>query len=333
MATVLPPTETSNITIVKPSGFYLVGFTNLKNSEYLLLFLILIYVITLLGNFMLMAVIYLHPQLHTPRHMAVFNLAVVDVLHNTTLIPKALQTFLFNSNYIGFDACFIQSFFAHYATFVESVSIAIMSYDRFVAVCLPLRYVSINTNTRMFIIIAFSWVILIVPILGPILLNTKLSFCKSVEIPSFFCSFGPTFRTACGDTSINLRMAQVVTFVFLYGPLAFIIFTYVAILVSVIQLDSAESKRKAISTCVTHLILVLIFYVPLMVNYMLAQFSFPYSLDIQNITIALGSTLPPMLNPIIYSLKTEEIRNFIFKAFKKQNVSPLQRNPCSICTK
>uniref|UniRef100_H3A737 Olfactory receptor n=1 Tax=Latimeria chalumnae TaxID=7897 RepID=H3A737_LATCH len=319
MNTGLSPTESSNMTTVKPSGFYLVGLTNLKNSEYLLVFLFLVYVITLLGNFTLMAVVYLHPQLHTPRYMAVVNLATADILHSTAVVPKLLQAFLFNSNYIGFDACFTQMFFVHYAAAMESLSLVIMAYDRFVAICFPLRYPSINTNAKMFIIIAFCWISLIIPFLYMVLLNTKLSFCTSVDIPNFFCGYGAMFRLACGDTSLQLRIAQAVTIALSYGPLAFIFLTYVIILVTVINLDSAKSKRKAISTCVAHLILVLIFYMPLVVNYTLAQLSFTYSYDVRNISIILGSTFPPMLNPIIYSLKTEEIRGLLFKAFKKQS--------------
>ncbi|XP_064413128.1 olfactory receptor 52E4-like [Latimeria chalumnae] len=258
MAVGSSPTEGCNITIVKPSGFYLVGLTNMKSSEYLLVFLFLVYVITLLGNFTLMAVVYLHPQLHPPRYMTVFNLAVVDVLHNTTLIPKILQAFLFNSNYIEFNACLTQCFFAHYATAMESVSLVIMAYDRFVAICFPLRYPSINTNTKMFIIIASS----------------------------------------------------------------FIFLTYVTILVAVCNLNSTENRKKSVSTCITHLILVLIFYVPLMVNYMLVQLLVTYSDNVRTVIVVLSSTLPPMLNPIIYSLKTEEVRAFIFRAFKKLSISP-----------
>nr|XP_014353393.1 PREDICTED: olfactory receptor 145-like [Latimeria chalumnae] len=206
MRTVFSAKESSNISIVQPSGFYLVGFTNLKNSEYLLVFLFLVYVITLLGNFTLMAVVCLQPQLHTPRYMAVFNLAVADVVYNTTLIPKALLAFLFNSNFIGFDACFTQMFFALYAVIMESLSLLIMAYDRFVAICFPLQYPSVNTSTKMFIILSLI-----------------------------------------------------------------------------------------------------------------------YSYKIRTLSIALASTLPPMLNPIIYSLNTEEVQSFISRAFKKWNIFPLQK--------
>ncbi|XP_064413130.1 olfactory receptor 6C4-like [Latimeria chalumnae] len=322
MIEVVPPAEGSNITTVKPAGFYLVGFTNLKNSEYLLVFLFLVYVITVLGNFTLMTVIYLHSQLHTPRYMAVFNLAVVDVLHNTTIIPKTLQAFLFNSNFIGYDACFTQWFFADYVVGMESITLVIMAYDRLVAICFPLRYQSINTNVNMLIIIASCWLGLIIPFLYMVLLATKLSYCVSLEIPSYFCGYGHMLRLVRDDTSLLTRMGHVVSIVFLYVPLAFIFLTYVTILVAVSNLDSSGSRKKSISTCVTHFILVLIYYVPLMVNLMLVFTSLTNSGDILIISVVLGSTLPPMLNPIIYSLKTEEVRGFIFRASKKQRISP-----------
>ncbi|XP_064413129.1 olfactory receptor 2AT4-like [Latimeria chalumnae] len=322
MAVGLSPNESCNISIVKPTGFYLVGLTNLKNSEYLLVFLFLVYVVTLLGNFILMAVVYLHPQLHPPRYMAVFNLAVVDVLHNTMLIPKALQAFLFNSNYIEFNACVTQCFFAHYFASMEFVSLVIMAYDRLVAICFPLRYPSINTNTKMFIIIVSSWMGIIVPILYLVLLITELSYYASIEIPDFMCNYGYLHRLACEDTLLFMRAGQAISITLLYGPLAFIFLTYVNILVAVINLDSTESRKKSVSTCLTHLILVLIFFVPLMVNYMLLQLSVIYSDNVQTVTIVLGHTLPPMLNPIIYSLKTEEVQVFIFRAFKKQSICP-----------
>uniref|UniRef100_H3A6A6 Olfactory receptor n=1 Tax=Latimeria chalumnae TaxID=7897 RepID=H3A6A6_LATCH len=311
MRSVLSATEGSNISSVQPFCFYLIGFTNLKNSEYLLVFLLFIYGITLLGNFTLMAVVYLHPQLHTSRYMAVFNLAVVDVLQNTTLIPKALQAFLFNFNYIAFYACFIQSFFAQYFASMESLSLVIMAYDRFVAICFPLRYSSINTNKKMFIIIASCWLSLIIPVLYVVLLSAKLPFCKSSEIPSFFCDYRPILRLACGNILLNSRVIQIISIFLFYVPLAFIFLTYVAVFFAVIKLDSAESRKKPISTCVTHLILVLIFYVPLMVNSILSQLSLSYSYDARNISMVLAITLPPMLNPIIYSLNTEEVRGFI----------------------
>uniref|UniRef100_H3AIN6 Odorant receptor, family 40, subfamily A, member 1 n=1 Tax=Latimeria chalumnae TaxID=7897 RepID=H3AIN6_LATCH len=322
MSKVSSPTEASNLTIVQPAGFYLVGLTNVKSSEYLLVFLFLVYVITILGNFILMAVVYLHPQLHTPRYMTVFNLAVVDVLQSTVLIPKTLQAFLFNSNYIGFNACFTQCFFAHYAGSVISYSIVLMAYDRFVAICFPLRYPSINTNARMFIIIASCWILLIIPLLYMVLSALKLSFCATVEIPIFYCGFGPLVRLGCGDKTEQLRVVQILTIGGLHCPLLFIALTYVAILVTVLKLDTAESRRKAISTCATHLILVLLFYMPKIVTYMMAQLSVTYFHAIQNITVVLSHTIPLMFNPVIYCLKTEEVRTLIFRSFKKR-ISPI----------
>ncbi|XP_064413127.1 olfactory receptor 6N2-like [Latimeria chalumnae] len=302
-----PPTNVSTSSTEQVAGFYLMGFSQLKNTSYLFVFLSIVYVITLLGNFVLMSLIYLVQNLHTPRYVAVFNLAVVDVLYNTAYIPQMINTFLFKSNFIGFKTCFSQMFFGHYFASIECFSLAVMANDRLLAICFPLRYPSLNTNAKILLIIAMCWICLILPTLFVIILASRLSYCASTEVYSCFCEHGPIYRIACGDTSLNAKLGLLVGSIILYGPFAFIIVTYAVIAVAVIKIASAEKRRKAVSTCISHLILVLIFFVPIMVTYMLGALGVKHSLDTRNLCIVLSNTLPPMLNPIIYSLKTEEI--------------------------
>uniref|UniRef100_H3AIZ9 Odorant receptor, family 40, subfamily A, member 1 n=2 Tax=Latimeria chalumnae TaxID=7897 RepID=H3AIZ9_LATCH len=320
------PTNVSTSSTEQVTGFYLMGFSQLKNTSYLFVFLSLVYVITLLGNFVLMSVIYLEQSLHTPRYVAVFNLAVVDVLYNTAYIPQMINMFLFKSNFIAFKTCFSQMFFGHYFASVECFSLAIMAYDRLLAICFPLRYPSLNTNAKILLIIAMCWICLILPVLFLIILASRLSYCASTEVYSCFCEHGPIYKRACGDISLNSKLASLVSIIILYGPLAFIIVTYAFIAVAVIKISSAEGRRKAVSTCISHLILVLIFFVPIMVLYMLATLGVKHSLDTRNLCIVLSNTLPPMLNPVIYSLKTEEIRVHLFKLFKIKNIHPMKTN-------
>ncbi|XP_014351304.2 olfactory receptor 6N1-like [Latimeria chalumnae] len=321
-----PPTNISTISTEQVAGFYLMGFSELKNMSYLFVLLSLVYVITLLGNFVLMSVIYLVQNLHTPRYLAVLNLAVVDIFYNTAYIPQMINTFLMKSNFIGFEACFSQMFFGHYFTAVESFSLAAMAYDRLLAICFPLRYPSINTNTKILLIIAMCWIFPIIPLLFLIILASRFSYCASTEVYSCFCEHGPIYRIACGDTSLNVTLALIFITILLYGPLAFIIVTYILIAVAVFKIASAEGRRKAVSTCVSHLILVLIFFLPIVVMYMIGILGVKHSLDTRNLCIVLSNTLPPMLNPIIYSLKTEEIRVHLFKPFKIKNIHPMKTN-------
>ncbi|XP_014351305.2 olfactory receptor 6N1-like [Latimeria chalumnae] len=318
------PTNVSTSSTEQVTGFYLMGFSQLKNTSYLFVFLSLVYVITLLGNFVLMSVIYLEQNLHTPRYVAVFNLAVVDVVYNTAYIPQMIHTFLLKSNFIGFKACFIQMFLGHYFGSIECFSLAVMAYDRLLAICFPLRYPSLNTNTKILLIIAMCWICILLPVLFLIILASRLSYCASTEVYSCFCEHGPIYRIACGDTSLKAKLSLLISSIILYGPFAFIIVTYAVIAVSVIKLASADGRRKAVSTCISHLILVLIFFVPIMIMYMIGILGVKHSLDTQNLSIVLSNTLPPMLNPIIYSLKTEEIRVHLFKPFKIKNIHPMK---------
>ncbi|XP_006014384.3 olfactory receptor 6N1-like [Latimeria chalumnae] len=318
--------ESENASSLQTSGFYLLGFTELKNTEYLFIFLFLLYIVTLLGNITLMAVICLVQQLHTPKYIAVFNLAVVDILYNTVRVPQMIHSFLFNSHFIEYEACFSQMFFGHYMGSIESFSLAIMAYDRFVAICYPLHYPSIITNTKMLLIIVICWIALIFPILCLVILASRLSFSASRALPSCFCEHGPISRLACGDISLNTKVDFIVSSIILYGPLTFIIVTYTAIVAAVLKIASTESRKKAFSTCAGHIILVLIFYVPAMVTAMVALTGVKHSLDVRNLNFVLCTTLPPMLNPIIYSLKTEQIKEHLSKAFTFHKIYPILAN-------
>ncbi|XP_064413144.1 olfactory receptor 2AT4-like [Latimeria chalumnae] len=315
-------TELSNISFHETFGFYLMGIPDLKDSRYFFVFLSLVYMITLLANFTLMALIYFKQTLHTPKYITVFNLAIVDIAYNSVLIPQMIQAFLLNSNYIDFKACFIQMFFIYYITGMEAFSLAIMAYDRLLAICFPLCYLTLNTNAKMFIIIGITWICLLIPPVYAIILLTRLSYCRSREIYSCYCEFRPTYILACDDVSHIPRNAIAISTTLLYTPLIFIIVTYTVIVAAVIKLKSAGSRWKVFSTCASHLLLVVIFFVPLMVIYMTDLLGLTQSYNARNINIVLSSTLPPMLNPIIYSLKTEEIWEHLSKVFKMQIISP-----------
>nr|XP_006008079.2 PREDICTED: olfactory receptor-like protein OLF3 [Latimeria chalumnae] len=319
--------EIPNITRIQDFDFYITGFSEFDNTESFFVFLALVYVITLLGNFALMAVIYLEQQLHTARYMAVFNLAVIDIIYNIMLIPKMIHDFLFKDTYVGFKACFTQIFFTIYMNGMESLTLSVMSYDRLLAVCYPLRYPSINTNTRMFIILVTSWIVLLCPVLYLVILTSKLDYCASKDIQSFYCELGPTLHLPCGDVSKEREIALIAVGFMLFGPLAFICITYIALITVVKKIANAEGQRKAFNTCASHLFLVLVFFVPVITTYMFCACDVPFTSRIRKIIIVLSNTLPPMLNPIIYSLKTEEItraRRATGRGPKPAGLTPLE---------
>nr|XP_006628477.1 PREDICTED: olfactory receptor 1-like [Lepisosteus oculatus] len=307
-----------NSTFARPVGFLITGFQNLQNSEYYFIFLAFVYMGTLAANFILICIIWLSERLHTPKFIAVFNLSVIDVSVSTALIPKCIDCFLFHSSFVLFETCLTQIFFFHYFYALESLALVVMGYERLVSICFPLRSSTINTNTRMFFIIVFCWVLAsIVPFMS-IVFIARLSFCQPVPvIKSYFCDHGPVFKEACSSYTANWTIASVYTVAFIFLPLALIILSYVCIIAALSRIASAEGRWKAFKTCTAHLALVSIYFIPLLVTYMIVWTNSPLETNTRILNTSLSTTLPPLLNPIIYTLKTEEvmeqIKNFIRK--------------------
>ncbi|XP_029626392.1 odorant receptor 107-1 [Salmo trutta] len=302
-------------------GFYITAFHTLGNKNYLILALSIIYIITLMGNFVLLAVFMMNPSLQNPKYVAVCNLAVVDISLNSVIIPQMVPVFVFNLNYVSFGTCFSQMFFMHLFGDMESFSLALLAYDRVIAICFPLRYLTINTNLRMLLILLGIWTLAFLLEVYPVALASSLPYCASRVVQSCCCEHGPVYRLACSDISFNRKLATAKTLAVLLGPLSFIIFTYAVVVVAVLKFASTTQRWKAFHTCLTHLLLVLVYYLPIILAYVLGNLRLVQSSDLLTAILTVSVTLPPMLNPIIYSLKTEELREKIIKLFVKTKVT------------
>ncbi|KAI7801027.1 odorant receptor 107-1 [Triplophysa rosa] len=311
----------SNTTNAIDDGFYLVGFRTLANKNYLILALSTIYIITLLGNVALLAIVLMNSSLHNPKYLAVCNLAIVDISMNSVIIPQMVPVFVFNQNRVAFGTCFSQMFFMHFFGDMESFSLALLAYDRLVAICWPLRYPTINTNLRMMLIIAGIWSLVFLLDIFPVTLAARLPYCGSREVRSCCCEHGPVYILACADISYNRKLATAKTLVTLLGPLVFIILTYVIVVVAVLRIASIAQRWKAFHTCLNHLLLVLIYYIPVILAYVLGNLRLVQNVDVFTAVLTVSVTLPPMLNPIIYSLKTDELRDKLVKMLRKPKVS------------
>lgn len=303
------------------NGFYLVAFRTLPSKNYLILALSGIYIITLLSNVILLAVILMNSSLHNPKYLAVCNLAIVDISFNSVIIPQMVPVFVFNQNWVSFGSCFSQMFFMHFLGDMESFSLALLAYDRLVAICWPLRYPTINTNLRMMLIIAGIWSLVFLLDIFPVTLAAMLPYCRSREVRSCCCEHGPVYILACADTSYNRKLGTVKTLVTLLGPLTFIIFTYVIVVVAVLRIASIAQRWKAFHTCLNHMLLVLVYYIPIIMAYVLGNLRLVLNVDVFTAVMTVSVTLPPMLNPIIYSLKTDELRDKLVKFFRKPKVA------------
>ncbi|KAL4601654.1 olfactory receptor 2AT4-like [Arapaima gigas] len=313
----------ANTTFNRPLGFFIVGLQSLPDSNYYFVFLAFVYVGTLLGNFFLMTVIWQSEALHTPKYMVVFSLSVVDVSHSTALVPKCVYQFLFDSKFVPYNLCLTQIFFVHSFYIMESFSLVLMAFERLVTICFPLHCDTILTNTRMFGIIAFCWSLAVSVMISALVLFSRLSFCKPIPVVfSYFCDHGPTFQAACSDTTANWKIAYFVAFAVVFVPLAFILLSYVFIIVAVCRMTSVEERWKMFKTCSVHLFLVAIFFIPFLVTYTVSLIYSKVDGNTRILNTSLSAVLPPLLNPIIYTLKTEEVMEQIRRFLRKHSVKP-----------
>ncbi|XP_031136439.1 olfactory receptor 1M1-like [Sander lucioperca] len=306
--------------IIHPPGFYIIGFETFPFISVYFIFLAFVYVVTVLFNSLVIYVIAFNHCLHTPKFLAVVNLAVVDVILNTCTIPSMLKIFLVKDNFIPFNLCLLQMFVYYAIVSLESCALAILAYDRLIAICFPLRHNSINTLRSMSCIIGLTWSFALGVTTFSTSIMTRLSFCNSVRVFSYFCDYAPVFRLACNDYTMQWSAASFLTVLLLGGPFTFILLSYVSILVTVFRMKSLDSRVKALATCVEHIILVAVFYIPLFTIFTIGFYLRQVDPDQRVLSLSLASCIPPCINPIVYSLKTKDIKIRAFALVRKNMV-------------
>ncbi|XP_041864514.1 olfactory receptor 1500-like [Melanotaenia boesemani] len=295
-----------NITFVRPAYFIISGFIGIPNMKYYYVFLFFLYVISVLGNTAVMALICLDHNLQTPKYVAVFNLAFVDLLGSSALVPKVIDIFLFNHYNISYNDCLTFLFFCYTCLSMQSLNLVALSYDRLVAIIYPLHYQVKVTHKFMFSLIASFWIIGIISTLAAVGLLTRLSFCKSsVVINSYFCDHGQIYRLACNDYTPNDIIGEVLPILILYLPPIIIVCSYICIGKALAKVATVQERVKALKTCTAHLSLVAIYFIPIMTTFVMGAGIDP---NARIINLSLTSVIPPMLNPIIYVLQTHEIK-------------------------
>ncbi|TKS82860.1 Olfactory receptor 24 [Collichthys lucidus] len=294
--------------IIHPPGFYIIGFETFPYISVYIIFLTFVYVVTLVFNILLIYIIARDHCLHTPKFLAVVNLAVIDVLLNTSTIPSMIRTFLFKDNFIPFNLCLLQMYVYYSVASLESYALAILAYDRLIAICFPLRQNLFNTVTIMSCIVGLTWIYSLGRVAYSTIIMTRLSFCNSVRVFSYFCDYAPVFRLACNDYTLQWSVASASSMVNLMAPFSFIVLSYGSILVTVFRMKSVSSRMKALATCVEHLVLVAIFYIPIFSIFLLGLYVRAIDPDQRVLSLSLASCIPPCVNPIVYSLKTKEIK-------------------------
>ncbi|XP_050976763.1 olfactory receptor 1-like [Labeo rohita] len=311
--------SSANVTFVRPATFFISGFFNIPLAKYYYVFLALVYVVTVLGNSFIMCVIYLARRLHTAKYIAVFHLAVSDLCGSSALIPKVIDTFLFEHQDILYEACLANMFFVSHFMNLQSLTLLVLAYDRLVAICFPLRYHAIVTKPAMFLIIGMMWILSVTffsVLVGSV---NRLSFCRSNVIDTYYCDFAPIYRLACNDNSVHILMGKFCFGLLMCMPPILIIMSYFCIALALLKIAYGADRIKAMKTCTSHLMLVAIFYLPILSNN-IASIITPLHPNARTINNSLTQTIPPMLNPIIYTLKTEEVMQSIKELYKRSRV-------------
>lgn len=304
-----------NITFVHPEYFIIGGFLGIPHVRYYYVFLFFIYIVSLFGNTAVMIIIILDHNLRTPKYMAILNLVLVDLFSNSALVPKFIEIFLFNNQSIPYNDCLAFLFFCFTALSMQAFSLVALSYDRMMAIIFPLHYQVKVTHRFMLCLIAFLWLIAITLTLTAVGLLTRISFCESVVINSYFCDHGPMYRLGCNDVTPSRAFAALASNIIIWFPLLFILGSYCGIFYALFKISTARERVKAFKTCTGHLSLVAIYFVPIMIVYPIGETIDPNE---RIINLSLNYVIPPTLNPIIYVLQTQEIKETIKKMLKKK---------------
>uniref|UniRef100_A0A671PGD3 Odorant receptor, family D, subfamily 109, member 7 n=1 Tax=Sinocyclocheilus anshuiensis TaxID=1608454 RepID=A0A671PGD3_9TELE len=294
----------ANVTFVRPATFFLIGFSNIPHVKYYFVFLSLVYVVTVLANSFIMCIIYLACKLHTAKYIAVFHLALSDLCGSSAVIPKVIDTFLFEHQDISY----------------ESLTLIVLAYDRLVAICFPLHYHAVVTKPAMFLIIGLLWILSVTFFSVFVGSMTRLSFCGSNVLDTYFCDYGPIYRLACNDTSLIIFLVKMCYSLLIFTPLILIFISYFCIALVLFKIPHGVDRIKAMKTCTSHLLLVAIFYMPILSNTIASTIS-PLHPNARIINTSLTQTIPPMLNPIIYTLKSEEVMQSIKELYKQRKVN------------
>ncbi|XP_007951949.2 olfactory receptor 13D1-like [Orycteropus afer afer] len=296
--------------------FLLVGLSQYPELQLSLFVLCpLMYLIILLGNSLLILISILDSRLHTPMYFFLGNLSFLDICYTSASIPPMLITFRNARKSISFIGCAVQMVFSLGLGSTECVLLAVMAYDRYVAICHPLRYSVIMNRILCVHMAAWSWITGCLNALVQTVLTMMLPFCGSNVIDHLTCEILALLKLVCSDITINVLIMTVASIVFLVLPLLLIVISYVFILFSILRISSAEGRKKAFSTCSAHLTVVILFYGSALFMYMK-----PKSKDTKTSDEIIGMSygvVTPMLNPIIYSLRNKEVKEAVKKVLSR----------------
>uniref|UniRef100_F6ZSS4 Olfactory receptor n=1 Tax=Monodelphis domestica TaxID=13616 RepID=F6ZSS4_MONDO len=300
--------------------FFLLGLSEKPEQQPLLFAIFLcMYLITVTGNLLIIVAIGSDSHLHTPMYFFLSNLSFVDLCLATNTVPKMLANIQSKTKSISYVCCLTQMYFFHFFGIVDSVLIAVMAYDRFVAICHPLHYTTIMSPRLCGLLVGGPWAFSSLISLAHTLLMSRLYFCASTELPHFFCDLTPLLRLSCSDTTVNKILVLIVGGMVIVTPFLCILASYARIVVAILKVPSAGGRKKAFSTCSSHLSVVALFY-----GTTIGVYLSPSSIHTtvkDKASAVMYTVVTPMLNPFIYSLRSRDMKGALKKLVNRKITS------------
>lgn len=314
-----------NITHI--SEFVLVGFPTYSWLQVLLFFLFLItYLFVLLENVVIILTIWVTGSLHKPMYYFLGTMSFLETWYISVTVPKMLAGFLLCPNTISFLGCMTQLYFFTSLACTECVLLAAMAYDRYVAICWPLRYPVMMTTEFCVQLTITSWLSGFTVSLAKVYFISQVSFCGNNILNHFFCDVSPILKLACMDLSMAEMVDFVLAIIILVFPLSATVLSYAFIVSAILHIPSATGQRKAFSTCASHLMVVVIFYTAVIFMYVRPRAI--ASFNSNKLISAIYAVFTPMLNPIIYCLRNKEVKNAIRKTMASGRALFLRDSLC-----
>ncbi|XP_069828866.1 olfactory receptor 56A5-like [Dendropsophus ebraccatus] len=314
--------------------FVLLGFPGVTGKFQIAVSLsfFVIYNIALFSNGIALILIIHQAHLHQPMYIIVANLALSDLIFDTLTLPKIIAKYWFGDGSLSFLTCFFQMFFVHNLGSLDSLTIMMMAIDRFVAICRPLHYSSIITNKVVMVICFIFWLIASLIGLAIAIMGALLPYCGPNKIKNCFCAFSSVVGLSCVDPLPTRHIAFTIGLITHLLPLSFIIFSYIFIIKKIRKMAHVENWHKVFYTCTTHWIVIFLYFVPRLSVYTYNQFQVTFDADVTVLLICIYTFVPHFTSPIIYCLRTKEIKENVKKILKKTISVNGKMRDCNILT-
>ncbi|KAG8541146.1 hypothetical protein GDO81_027680 [Engystomops pustulosus] len=294
------------------STFIIIGFPSSRSLQILFFFLFLImYILTTVENLLVITIIWKSRNLHKPMYFFLGNLSFLEAWYVTVTVPKLLCIFISDNKQITFTACMTQLFFFLFLGCTECVLLTVMAFDRYVAICNPLHYVTKMNWHFCFVLAVCTWITGFVIAIIKIYFISQLTFCHSNLINHFYCDVSPILNLACTDMKQTEVVDFVLALIILLVPLLLTCLSYLCILITIFRIPHSSGRKKAFSTCGSHLVVVIILYSTTL--FMYARPSRAQSINSNKLVSVVYTVVTPFLNPIIYCLRNKEVKAAVYK--------------------